>query len=256
MDRIIRSKAVETSNQSNDLDTSELHLHLSFEMASIYGDSVASVSRVLPAASTRINLATVTTHSQAIPKTSNYSKSFCAFVHQPPSIFPYLVLFSSIAFFATVLVWAWTYKIEQVDHLQGKFISIGELHKFPQRNLSSLFSANIHAQNIPLVLVGSLPHQTVGLINQQDKIEIKLDDASDWNQALISGRVISIFPGEPIDEKLGLFDRVAVALDSNYAAGNKQDLTFLVGQTASAKIIHQSRIADILLQPIKQLHHS
>lgn len=256
MDRIIRSKAVETSIQSNDLDTSELHLHLSFEMASIYGDSLASVSRILPAASTKTNLATVTTHNQAIPKTSNYSKSFSTFVHQPPSVFPYLVLFSSIAFFATVLVWAWTYKIEQVDHLHGKFISIGKLHKFPQRNLSRLFSANIHAQNIPLVLVATLPHQTVSFINQQDKVEIKLEDTSDWNQALISGRVISIFPGEPIDKKLGLCDQVVIVLDSNYASENKQDITILVGQTASAKIIHQSRIADILLQPIKQLHHS
>ncbi len=260
MDRIIRSNAVETSSQSN---SSQMNLHLSSEMALIYGGSVASASKVLPKASTNSHVVTVTTPNTAIKNTGNWSTSLQALLHQKPSILPYLILLSSIAFFATVVAWAWTGKIEEVGHFQGKFVPIGELTKQQAQNLGVVSSLNIHRalevvkngqptaeiphQSTPLILVATIPHQEVGFLNQEDKVQIKLDAASEPNEGIIFGRVISILPDAQQNEKLGLIYRVAVALDDDYVTKNKQIIKLQVGQTAMMKVIHQSRIADILL---------
>jgi len=238
-------------------------------MASIYGGSVASASKALPKAPINTHIVTVITPNTAIKNAGNWSTSLQALLNQKPSILPYLILLGSIAFFGTVLVWAWTGKIEEVGRLQGKFIPIGELPKQQAQNLGVVSSFNIHRalevvkkgqpiaeiapQDTPLILVATISHQEVGFINKEDKVQIKLDAALEQNGSFISGRVISVFPDAQQDEKLGSIYRVAVALDGDYVAKNKQIIKLQVGQTAMMKVIHQSRIADILLEPIKQL---
>ncbi|MBR8836724.1 MAG: HlyD family efflux transporter periplasmic adaptor subunit [Stigonema ocellatum SAG 48.90 = DSM 106950] len=265
MHRIIRSNAVETSNQSN---ISGINVNLTPEMALIYGGSVADRTEALTEAPTKTHIATVTTSKTAIKNTGNWSTSLQTLLHQPPSILPYLVLLGSVAFFATVVVWAWTGKIEEVGHLRGKFLPIGELHQQQVQNLDVVSSLNIHRafkvakqrqtiaeiapQDVPLILVATLSHQEVGFVNKEDKVQIKLDADPDGNQGFISGRVISIFPYPQTDDKLGLIYRVELALDDNYVTRKKQILKLKVGQTATAKIIHKRRMADIFLEPLKQ----
>ncbi len=266
MDRIIRSNAVETSRQSN---SSGINVHLTPEMAFIYGGNVASATGALPEAPTKTHSATVTTPKTAIKNTGNWSTSLQKLQQQPPSILPYLVLLSSVAFFATVVVWAWTGKIEEVGLFQGKLVPIGELDKQQAPNLGVVSSLNIHGalevvkkgqtiaeiapQNAPLVLVATLPYQEVGFVNKEDKVQIKLDADAEQDEGIIPGKVISIFPVASENEKFAVIYRVEIALDDNYVNENKQILKFQVGQTATAKIIHQRRIADIFLEPIKHL---
>ncbi len=265
MDRIIRSNAVETSNQSN---SSGINVHLMPEMRLISGGSVAA-TEALPAPPTKTHSATLITPKTAIENTGNWSRSLQTLQQQPPSILPYIVLLSSVAFFVTVVVWACVEKIEEVGFLQGKFLPIEELHKQQAQNLGVIYGLNIHRafkvvkngrtiteiapQNAPLVLVATLSDEEVGFVNKEDKVQIKLDDDLGPDEGIISGRVISIFPDASVNKKLGVIYRVEVALDGNYATENKQIIKFKVGQTATAKIIHLRRIADIFLEPIKQL---
>ena len=267
MDKIIRSNAVETLNQSS---SSGINIHLTPEMALIYGGSVAA-TEALPEPPTKTQSATLITPKTAIKNTGNWTRSLQTLQQQPPSILPYIVLLSSVAFFATVVVWAWAEKIEEVSFLQGKFVPIEELHKQQAQNLGVIYGFNIHrafkvvkkgqtiteiaGQNAPLVLVANLSYEEVGFVNKEDKVQIKLDDDIQPDKGIISGRVISIFPDASVHEKLGVIYRVEVALDDNYATENKQIIKFKVGQTATAKIIHLRRIADIFLEPIKQLQH-
>jgi len=238
-------------------------------MAFIYGGNVASATGALPEAPTKTHSATVTTPKTAIKNTGNWSTSLQKLQQQPPSILPYLVLLSSVAFFATVVVWAWTGKIEEVGLFQGKLVPIGELDKQQAPNLGVVSSLNIHGalevvkkgqtiaeiapQNAPLVLVATLPYQEVGFVNKEDKVQIKLDADAEQDEGIIPGKVISIFPVASENEKFAVIYRVEIALDDNYVNENKQILKFQVGQTATAKIIHQRRIADIFLEPIKHL---
>ena len=140
MDKIIRSNAVETLNQSS---SSGINIHLTPEMALIYGGSVAA-TEALPEPPTKTHSATLITPKTAIKNTGNWSRSLQTLQQQPPSILPYIVLLSSVAFFATVVVWAWAEKIEEVSFLQGKFVPIEELHKQQAQNLGVIYGFNIH----------------------------------------------------------------------------------------------------------------
>lgn len=273
MYRIIRSKAIETSsqstsNQSHSSDSSQINLHLSPETAFIYGGSVASSSTILSEIPPKTNIVPLTTPNKA-QNTDNWSTSLQALLHQPPSILPYLVLLGSIAFFGTVVVWAWTGKIEQVSHLQGKFVSIGELHKLHRPNSSIVSSIHsnhlreaiqpeqtkdeIESQDKSLVLLATVPHQVSAFIKKEDKVDIQLDEAPNLNKNLISGKVISISSDDNLDKKSKLIDQLVVTIDSDSLTENKQGFTIKVGQIATAKVIHQSRIADILLSSVKQI---
>ncbi|WP_051469986.1 HlyD family efflux transporter periplasmic adaptor subunit [Fischerella sp. PCC 9605] len=123
----------------------------------------------------------------------------------------------------------------------------------------------------PLVLVTTLPSQKVGFVNKGDRVKIKLnadsghldvvetlpkdqtgqqDAHSNGNKDIFFGSVMSISPNVQHDEKLGWVYRVEVALNRNQA------INFKAGQTATAQIIHNRRIADMFLEPIKELQKS
>ncbi|PMB25463.1 HlyD family secretion protein [Fischerella thermalis CCMEE 5205] len=124
MDRIIRSNAVETSSQSGSLEINLQDVHpcyaLTPEMASIYGGSVASPGAVFS------ELPTIQT---GITSTSNYSTSLQKVLEQRPSIVPHLILLGGLVFFATVLVWVCTGKIQQVSQVQGKVAPSQQLYQ-------------------------------------------------------------------------------------------------------------------------------
>jgi hypothetical protein len=175
-------------------------------------------------------------------------------LYQPPSIFPYFVLLSSIAFFVIVLAWMRTGKISEVHHFQGKFVSIKESRQLQSNSSNILPFRNINKgetiveiafQQKPLKLKTSLPVQEVAFINKQDKVQIE----SEHN--LIFGTVTSILPHTQTEDKSSSIYKVGVSIDNNVNSAHKP-VKLQVGQKATATIIHQSRIADILLEPIKQ----
>ncbi|BCX09959.1 HlyD family secretion protein [Fischerella thermalis CCMEE 5201] len=132
MDRIIRSNAVETSSQSGSLEINLQDVHpcyaLTPEMASIYGGSVASPGAVLSELPT-IHTATPKTFQTGITSTSNYSTSLQKVLEKRPSIVPHLILLGGLVFFATVLVWVCTGKIQQVSQVQGKVAPSQQLYQ-------------------------------------------------------------------------------------------------------------------------------
>jgi hypothetical protein len=70
----------------------------------------------------------------------------------------------------------------------------------------------------------------------------------------VSGKVTSISPDTKPDERLGAVYRVEVSLAQSYLTANHQNIKLKAGETATAEIIiRRRRIADLLLDPIRQL---
>jgi hemolysin D len=114
--------------------------------------------------------------------------------------------------------------------------------------------AELAPQNAPLILETVLPTQEAGFIKIGNTAKVKFDAYPYQDYGVITGKVISISPDSKPDEKLGAVYRVGIALDRNYVKTHHQTVKFKVGQTASAEIIiRRRRIADMLLEPIKQL---
>jgi hypothetical protein len=228
-------------------------------MALTYVSSINSIADGSPKVPTNTHISIAKKPKKANKNTgNNWSASLQVLLHQPPSRLPYFVLLSSIAFFTGVIAWAWTGKILETVDLQGEFVSLKQAHAIQSQSLKVLSLerfkkgeaiVEIAFQDKPLILVATLPDQKVGFINQKDKVQIT------WDKNFISGTVISILPYAQNDGKLGLTYRVEVALD-NYVAENKQPIKLQVGRTGTAKIIHQSHIADILLESIQHLSQS
>ncbi|MBA3922003.1 MAG: HlyD family efflux transporter periplasmic adaptor subunit [Nostocaceae cyanobacterium] len=115
--------------------------------------------------------------------------------------------------------------------------------------------AEISAQNAPLILVTVLPNREAGFVKVGASVQVKMDAYPYQNYGIISGKVISISPDAKPDDKLGSVYRVEVALNRHDITENHQKISLKAGQTASAEIIiRHRRIADLLLEPIKQLH--
>ena len=114
--------------------------------------------------------------------------------------------------------------------------------------------AELAPENAPLILETVLPTQEAGFIKVGNTAKIKFDAYPYQDYGVIKGKVISISPDSKPDEKLGAVYRVKIALDRNYVRTEHQTVQFKPGQTASAEIIiRRRRIADIILDPIKQL---
>lgn len=114
--------------------------------------------------------------------------------------------------------------------------------------------AELAPENAPLILETVLPTQEAGFIKIGNTAKVKFDAYPYQDYGLITGKVISISPDSKPDEKLGAVYRVGIALDRNYVKTHHQIVQFKAGQTASAEIvIRRRRIADMLLDPIKQL---
>ncbi|TBR61529.1 HlyD family secretion protein [Mastigocladus laminosus UU774] len=288
MDRIIRLNAVEASSQSGCLEINLQDVHpcyaLTPEMASIYGGSVASPEAVLSKLPRNIQTATTKTFQTGITSTSNYSRSLQKVLEQQPSIVPHLILLGGLAFFATVFTWACTGKIQQVTQVQGKFALSQQLAQ-PQPPRKSLYEpvdgvvsslnnpsgeevkpkqiiAEITPTDASPVLLTIQPSQKTAFVDRGDLVEIKLNvdsqpleldkaGQSDRNHNILSGKVVSVSSDAQTDKKLGWVHHLQIALD-----GNNPTIKLTDGQVVTAKIIHNRRVADLFLRPIKELHNS
>jgi hemolysin D len=144
MERIIRLNAVETSNQAR---SSEMNLHylhptqnLMTGMVSINTSTLISVTTALVETPSNSDSDTATTNQTAIINTGNWSTSLQGMLDHPPSAIPQLVLFGSVAFFAIVMAWVWGGKIEEVNYIQGKLLSLGEVYKLHPQSLGKILN--------------------------------------------------------------------------------------------------------------------
>lgn len=114
--------------------------------------------------------------------------------------------------------------------------------------------AEMTPNQAPLVLEVSLPNREAGFIKTGMPVKVKFDAFPYQNYGVIPGKVVSISPDAKTDERLGVFYRVQVSIDRDSVNANNQTWKLKAGQTASAEIvIRQRSIADILLDPLKQL---
>lgn len=106
----------------------------------------------------------------------------------------------------------------------------------------------------PLVLSAVLPSQEAGLVKEGLPVQMKFDAFPYQDFGLVSGKVLAISPDVKLDEKLGVVYRVEISLNQPYVTRHQTRFQLKSGQTATAEIItRQRRIADILLDPIRQL---
>jgi len=114
--------------------------------------------------------------------------------------------------------------------------------------------AEVTPNHAPLVLEVSLPNREAGFVKTGMPVQVKFDAFPYQNYGVIPGKVVSISPDAKTDERLGVFYRVEVSLDRDSVKANNQTWKLKAGQTATAEIvIRQRSIADILLDPLKQL---
>lgn len=114
--------------------------------------------------------------------------------------------------------------------------------------------AELAAENAPLVLSAVLPNREAGFVKMGMPVQLKFEAFPYQDYGIVSGKVVSISSDAKPDERLGAVYRVEVALDRNYIAAERKNIKFKAGQTATADIIiRRRRIADILLDPIRQL---
>ena len=114
--------------------------------------------------------------------------------------------------------------------------------------------AKIAPADAPLVLSAKLPNQEAGFVEAGMSVQVKFDAYPYQDYGVVSGRVTAISPDAEMDERLGKVYEVEIALDRDHVATPDQLIRFKPGQTASADIvIRQRRIADVLLDPIRQL---
>ena len=114
--------------------------------------------------------------------------------------------------------------------------------------------AEMTPNHAPLVLEVSLPNREAGFVKTGMPVQVKFDAFPYQNYGVIPGKVVSISPDAKTDERLGVFYRVEVSIDRDSMKANNQTWKLKAGQTATAEIvIRQRSIADILLDPLKQL---
>ncbi|BAY11134.1 HlyD family efflux transporter periplasmic adaptor subunit [Calothrix sp. NIES-2098] len=114
--------------------------------------------------------------------------------------------------------------------------------------------AELAPQNAPLILETVLPTREAGFIKIGNTAKVKFDAYPYQDYGVITGKVISISSDSKPDPQLGAVYRVGISLDRNYVQTHHQIVKFKAGQTGHAEIvIRRRRIADILLEPIRQL---
>lgn len=114
--------------------------------------------------------------------------------------------------------------------------------------------AEIIPEDAPLVLSALLPNREAGFVHPGMPVQMKFDAFPYQDFGLVTGKVVSIAPDVTVDPKLGPVYRVEISLDRNQITQGNQAVMLKAGQTADVEILtRQRRIADILLEPIKQL---
>jgi HlyD family secretion protein len=85
-------------------------------------------------------------------------------------------------------------------------------------------------------------------------VQVKFDAYPYQEYGIISGKVTSVSPDAEVDEQLGGVYKTEITLERNYVIENGEKIYFKPGQTANADIIiRDRRIADLFLDPIRQL---
>jgi hemolysin D len=114
--------------------------------------------------------------------------------------------------------------------------------------------AEVIPNNAPLVLAVNLPNREAGFVKTGMPVQVKFDAFPYQNYGVIPGKVVSISPDSKTDDRLGLVYSVEVSIDRDSVTANNRSWKLKAGQTASAEIvIRQRSVADILLDPLKQL---
>ena len=114
--------------------------------------------------------------------------------------------------------------------------------------------AEIAPSGAPLVLKAVLPNQEAGFVKTGMEVKVKFDAYPYQDYGIVQGKVTSISPDAKADEKLGAVYEVEVTLERNYVKNESQKVDFKAGQAATADIIiRRRRIADVFLEPIRQL---
>lgn len=114
--------------------------------------------------------------------------------------------------------------------------------------------AQLGPQEAPLVLAAKLPDREAGFVKTGMEVKVKLDSYPYQDYGIVSGNVVSISPDTQPDPQLGAVYRVEISLERHNVTAQHQTIPFKPGQTATADIIiRRRRIADILLDPIKQM---
>ena len=133
-------------------------------------------------------------------------------------------------------------------------ISVLNVHNIGEVVQPGQTIAEITPNQAPLVLEVSLPNREAGFVKIGMPVQVKFDAFPYQNYGVIPGKVVSISPDAKTDERLGVFYRVEVSIDRDSVKANNQTWKLKAGQTATAEIvIRQRSIADILLDPLKQL---
>lgn len=114
--------------------------------------------------------------------------------------------------------------------------------------------AEMTPRNTPLVLAARLPNREAGFVKLGMPVQVKFDAYPYQDYGVVPGKVKSVSPDTKPDERLGAVYQVEIELERNYVTSNHQNINFKPGQTATADIIiRRRRIADLLLDPFKQL---
>jgi HlyD family secretion protein len=114
--------------------------------------------------------------------------------------------------------------------------------------------AEIAPNGVPLVLSAVLPNKEAGLVKTGMPVHVKLDAYPYQDYGVIPGEVTIISADAKANEQLGPVYTVEVKLERDYVNDDQQQVKFKAGQTATADIvIRRRRIADVLLDPLRQL---
>ena len=87
-------------------------------------------------------------------------------------------------------------------------------------------------------------------------VQVKLDAYPYQDYGIIPGKAVAIPPPPQTDTQTAQLYPAEIQLERNHITKDNQQVLFKTGQTATAEIItRQRRIADLLLDPIKQLRN-
>ena len=114
--------------------------------------------------------------------------------------------------------------------------------------------AEIAPAGEPLILSTLLPSHEAGFVKPGMVVKVKLDAFPYQEFGIVPGKVLSVSLDSKTTEQGNQVYRVDVELDRHAVNGRGQKVSFKSGQTATAEIVtRHRRMADVLLDPIKQL---
>ncbi|KAB8333283.1 hypothetical protein SD80_015695 [Scytonema tolypothrichoides VB-61278] len=187
MNSIIRSNAVETLSKT---DNTGINFHkfypycdLVSQTAFIYENHLTSIKQALPQAPIETRTATLTKPQIASKNTGYWSTFLQTLLDQLPLTVAHLVTLKNITFFTTVVVWAWTGKIQQISHVREKFVALDSSQKLQLQDLSKVLNTGVkEAQEFKTgqVVAESDREPLLSKVDVQ-KQEIAADDQTHFN---------------------------------------------------------------------------